>query len=434
MKNIFTLIALLFTSASYAQWVPMGSGLNAEALALTFYNGELYAAGNFTVAGDTTANYIARWDGSKWYPVGGGMNATVRALAVYQGELYAGGDFSVAGGTTARGIAKWNGASWDSVGTGVNDSGWVSALAVYNGELYAGGHYSAIGGLASNNIARWNGSSWSGAGYGFSSQFFPITVVRALYTNGNTLYAAGAFDQAETEFAVGVAEWDGTIWSDLNVGFNHEGRCITAYSGFLYVGGSFNQTIASSQPMKGFGQWDGTNWEQIGSGVDSTVCAMAVFQNNLYLGGFFRKANNQNARHLAVWNGGTFDAVPLGTDSNIFSMVADTSALYMSGMFTTAGGVAASHIVKYTGPTSVLEAGVQNVSVFPNPSTGVINISGIISDGMLSVYNVAGQEVKTSRIEPGRNTVDLRLSSGAYFLTIRTNEQPVYSAPLLITE
>ena len=47
------------------------------------------AAGGFSVAGNTTANHVAAWDGSAWYPLGNVSASTIGAFAVLQGELYA---------------------------------------------------------------------------------------------------------------------------------------------------------------------------------------------------------------------------------------------------------------------------------------------------------------------------------------------------------
>lgn len=52
-------------------------------------------------------------------PTSTGMNGTVYALTTDSaGNLYAGGVFTTAGGTTANNVAKWNGTTWSSLGTG----------------------------------------------------------------------------------------------------------------------------------------------------------------------------------------------------------------------------------------------------------------------------------------------------------------------------
>ncbi|MHC4160280.1 MAG: hypothetical protein ACYSSO_14540, partial [Planctomycetota bacterium] len=68
-----------------ATWDSDGAGPQTEML---------IAGGEFTVAGDVLANFIAAWDGNSWQPLGSGMNNRVYALAVYDGELIAGGSFT----------------------------------------------------------------------------------------------------------------------------------------------------------------------------------------------------------------------------------------------------------------------------------------------------------------------------------------------------
>ncbi len=50
------------------------------------------------------------------------MNAGVRALAVYNGELIAAGDFTMAGGVACNYIARWNGSSWQALFSGVKST------------------------------------------------------------------------------------------------------------------------------------------------------------------------------------------------------------------------------------------------------------------------------------------------------------------------
>ena len=80
------------------------------------------------------------------------MNAPVIALAVSGNELYAGGFFTTAGDSAANYIAKWNGSSWSALGSGVND--YVVKLAVSGSDLYVAGGFTTAGGKLSANIAR----------------------------------------------------------------------------------------------------------------------------------------------------------------------------------------------------------------------------------------------------------------------------------------
>ena len=56
--------------------------------------------------GRRPANYIAKWNGSSWSALGSGMNHFVNVLAVSGSDLYAGGDFTMAGGKLSTFLAR----------------------------------------------------------------------------------------------------------------------------------------------------------------------------------------------------------------------------------------------------------------------------------------------------------------------------------------
>lgn len=95
----------------------MGTGTQSAVGALgVFDDGSgpaLYAGGSFSTAGGVTVNHVAKWDGTAWSALGGpggiGTSGSVGAIAVYDDgggpDLYAGGDFLMAGGVSANRIA-----------------------------------------------------------------------------------------------------------------------------------------------------------------------------------------------------------------------------------------------------------------------------------------------------------------------------------------
>ena len=168
------------------EWLPGEGipGVNGTVCATTAWDpdgpggrsGLLVVGGDFTIAGNVFANYIAPWDGTSWQPLGSGMGGTaypfVYALTVYNGELIAGGLFTTAGGNPANYVARWNGATWQPLGSGMGGSSpQVYALTVYNGELIAGGNFATAGGNAASRIARWNGSAWQPLGSGMGGDY-----------------------------------------------------------------------------------------------------------------------------------------------------------------------------------------------------------------------------------------------------------------------
>jgi hypothetical protein len=286
-------------------WSTLGSGMNGFVLALAIAgNGDLYAGGNFSTAGGVSANRVARWDGSTWSPVGSGTNGTVRDLEISGTDVYASGDFTAAGGGSASKIAKWDGSGWSALGSGMNDR--VTAIALSgSGDLYAGGRFTTAGGVPANKIAKWNGSGWSALGSGVTSGI--QSQVNAIAVSGSTVYAGGFFTFAGGLPANNIAMWNGLSWSPLGSGIvGAVDALAVSESGTLYVGGDF--ISAGEMWANNIASWNGSSWSTLGSGVNSSggnwVLALAISGNgNVYAGGFFTTAGNRAANNIAVWNG-----------------------------------------------------------------------------------------------------------------------------------
>jgi hypothetical protein len=156
--------------------------------AITIFNGELYAAGDFD--GGAGLRDIVKFDGTNWVTVGGGLSGFstfVSGMVVHQGELYIDGDFHVSTGDPGNCIAKWNGTTWSSVGAGLNFGGQLFALASFNNQIYVGGLFLTIAGVSSPYVARWDGTNWNSLGSIFNNG------VLSFASHGNDLYIGGGF-------------------------------------------------------------------------------------------------------------------------------------------------------------------------------------------------------------------------------------------------
>jgi hypothetical protein len=101
-------------------------------------------------------NGIARWNGTTWSALGTGTNGDVLALLIRpNGDLIAAGNFTVAGGVSAGRIAKWNGASWTQVGGGVDDIVY-DLVNLPGGDLVASGWFGTAGGQVAAFCARYS--------------------------------------------------------------------------------------------------------------------------------------------------------------------------------------------------------------------------------------------------------------------------------------
>jgi hypothetical protein len=77
-------LAFALTGRARADWSNQFNvaGTTGKIFAMTKdSDGNIYIGGHFTVVGRTSANYIAKWNGTSWSALGTGMNAEVNALA-----------------------------------------------------------------------------------------------------------------------------------------------------------------------------------------------------------------------------------------------------------------------------------------------------------------------------------------------------------------
>ena len=361
-----------------SNWSPLGAGMDYVVEALAVLGGTLYAGGDFTTAGGTPANYIAQWSGSSWSasPPGSGMGggdpsgpSSVYALAMSGGTLYAAGNFTAAGGTNANYIAQWNGSSWSPLGSGLGNLsypyGGVGALAVSAGTLYVGGDFTTAGGNAANHIAQWNGSSWLPLGSGMDKR------VLALAVSGGTLYAGGEFTTAGGITAYHIAQWNGSSWSPLGSGLG--AVYALAVSGTnLYAGGDFVSATPSGDAIC-IARWNGINWSPLSLGTGGSVYALAVSGTNLYAGGELRTAGGYFADYIARWNGSGWSTLGSGMNYDVYALAVSGGTLYASGAFTRAGGNVANYIAQWNGSSwSPLGSGMGG----EYPSVTALAVSG----------------------------------------------------------
>lgn len=250
-----------------------GKPYAGEVYALTVFDDgsgpTLHVAGNFALAGNLSANSIAKWDGSSWSALGAGLAGNCRDMVVYDdgtgSALYVTGDFTDRGSESI--IAKWDGSKWARMPGGKARGKWENyspcpigpfcpyyispsgdSLGVFNdgrGEaLYLSGFFTAIGATRVSTIAAWTGRRWSQLSGGP-----PKTRIDDLVSfddgSGPALY-------------VGASRWNGKEWSILGDGLNAEsiGGMVAFDDGTgsaLYVGG--NITAAGNRTTHNIARW-----------------------------------------------------------------------------------------------------------------------------------------------------------------------------------
>jgi len=397
-------------------WSDLGGGMTwtgePDIYALTAFNGQLVAGGNFDHAGGVAASNIATWTGSTWAPIGSGIGGTVLALAASGSTLYAGGSFLSAGGLAANRVAGYTVAggwfvlgnsSLNGVGNPLGGSTSVLALAVGGDGLYVGGEFRAAGNAPQNYITRWDGSAFNDVGGGVVA-LQSVRVVRALaYTQGK-VFVGGAFNVAGSTNAHFIAGWNGSAWSMLNAvaagnGLASTQQAVAAYNGQVCAGSFWpavygaGQLVCSSNggPWSALGgapyvrldgvdslaaanghlyvgtydpsveccvdDFNGSTFTGLGAGgnanMDSDVYAVLPVAGGLYAGGNFGFAGSGAAQGVAFWNGTNWSALGsgLGTDQGyaVRALAQFNGQLYAGLGFTLGSGPTASSLAVFDG-------------------------------------------------------------------------------------
>lgn len=435
-------------------WQPLGTGLNSAVRSIVIdSSNNLYVGGDFTTAGGTTANYIAKWNGSAWSAVGTGtdLDLYVNALAINGTDLYVGGSFSTFGGAVGDYIQKWNGSTWSAMDVGTD--GDVNALAVdsTNNILYVGGAFTAIGLAASaaNRVAKWDlvGNAWSATSFNDTN---PFNTVNSLALDGvGNLYAGGIFITVGGISAKKIARWDGSAWfalgSATGTGIPVNGVNSTSSNGInaivvksvtdygspyyysdLFIGGSFSKIANSSAPTaNNVAEWNGWNSSFLingsftgsvltsvldtssNNGVNSRVNALALdnttdpTNRKLYVGGTFTalgsSAGTQGTARYELDNnrwsrlGGDGANAPSGVNA---LAVDQDGNVYAGGSFSVAGKNAAGTTVTANNiavytHTDIIANQWKLVSL-PHYDVAGATVSAAFDIMPASSYNVAG--------------------------------------------
>jgi hypothetical protein len=340
-------------------WAPLGSGLsNAECYALGSFQGDLYAAGYFDVAGGVPGTAkLARWDGTAWHSIGANLELfsnQLWGLTTWDdgtGEgLYIAGNFQNIGGTTASYIARWDGTNFLPLGT-TPIAGNVPLIVFTSHvhddgsgpQLYIGGRFTSVDGVPASRIARWNGTSWSPVGGGVTGTGVSPSIMSMVTFDDGTgpaLYVAGqAFTSAGGQPANRVAKWNGSTWSNVGDGFANgivwKLAVFNDGSGDkLHAFGTF--TASGATPLNRAARWNGTAWEPFAAAENTIFNAVVIPAaegsgdgDELVIGGQFTTINGAPANRLATYVGCPIDEPGLvgDLDGNGVVDAADLSIL-----------------------------------------------------------------------------------------------------------
>lgn len=441
MKYIIGCILFVVPFLTYTQnWVQVGQGAYINVSTITppqtfcvdTTNNLLYSNGYFKTASADTIFGVGVWDGVQWDSLSFGIKQNeIEELKIYNGDLFATGGFTSAGNLPAKYMAKWDGSVWDTIVP--NDmANWGFGLYEYNSELHICGLFSSIDTTTSNRIARWNGTYWSNVG---SPSWFTGIAETMMEYNGE-LYVGGSFDSPSP----GILKWDGNNWSAVggSTGFTQQAafyspiECFELFQNNLYIAGFFQTPYPNSITY-----WDGTNFNPVGGGVDGVIFDMTVFNNELYVVGNFTTAGGISASNIAKWDGAKWCGFGSTFNGDVKSIEVFNNELYIGGNFTQIDGFPISGVAKWVGGNFVDSCGVVNVveitqssesvTVYPNPNNGLFTIDGKnIKNSIGRIFDVTGKMISEFHINNNITSIDLTSQpKGIYFVKIESANRTI---------
>lgn len=389
------------------RWSAMGTGADAYVNAIVPYGTDIYVAGWFNNAGGVAADGIAKWSNtsSSWSALtGGGLtrpaatgNDAVSAMVIRDQNIYVGGNFTHAGGTLVNRVARYNitNSTWHALGFGVTHS-TQSSPGVRgmgfdsNGVLYVAGVLDSAGGVTTGVIAQWDGSAWSAVGNTTWSGGPPFA--QTLTVSGTDVYVGGRFSVAGGVLANNIAKWNGSSWSALGSGVNSLVGGINVFDGTVYVVGDFTSAGGNSD-FKYSAKWNPSTstWASFATNLNSTTYAIYIDNTDTYIGGYFTTAGSSVAVGIAKWNGTEFDPLfrgAFGSSRYVGKIAISGTNLYAIGTFTAIGDVAAKYIARWDGSrwwplkdASLSGNGTSGIGTDLAVSGDVLYVAGTTFDG-----------------------------------------------------
>jgi hypothetical protein len=275
-------------------WSSTGVAANGTVIALHVHDDGtgpvLFAAGDFTTIGGVSASRIARWNGSTWIALGGApLAANVQAMATCD---LGGGPRLYAGLADGR-ILRLDDNGWASVGVANSQITALSALPS-RGTLAAGGTFSRVSGASAVGVAEWQGSNWSQLGEPVTDDYPGIAhaMCAAASATGPELYVAGEFDTAGGVEATNIARFAHGSWTPLGGGLTTASSAplVTALavhtdsSGRALFAGGLRLDIADGAvPIANIARWDGARWTSPGGGLPGAqIIALESYAGSLF--------------------------------------------------------------------------------------------------------------------------------------------------------
>lgn len=408
---------------------PIGYGTDGEVFELYVdrTGQKLYVGGVFTNVDSTiTANNIAyiteNNDVYTWHALGKGVNGKVNAIEEYKGRLFVAGSFTMAGDSSVNNVAYWDGNNWRNAGCLYGE---VKDLKVYNGELYACGSFDVCAALADINFAKWDST------YNMWVQLPGLSgVVNVMEVIDTVLYLGGDFDFSNDSVNIIQYTTSGGYMA-FNNNINNEVRDIKQYKDTVFAVCSYVNSDGNLIQKLKYGNWINHQKLSYIAMEHLSFNTLCVDNDTMMVGGDFVRSLSMGYSFAYCYNITPDPTVIFSKDINywvdsaINKMVVYKGVQIAGGKFNkgwvTLNGIARRIWYKPILNVNELESSIAPIKIYPNPLTnGVLTIENDIGAIRLVLTDVSGKVVRTVSLEKVKQQqVSLQgVAQGVYFAEI----------------
>lgn len=353
---------------------------------------ELAISGSNIFAVDGSV-YLSSDNGNNWTKVTNGLptNIYVDAIAASGSTIFI-GTFSLIASSGVY-ISSNNGSNW-ALASG------LPAYTMVDEAIAASGNYVFVGTTAGNvYLSSNNGGSW-----GVKSIGLPGTWIFKLAISGSNIFAG------TNGKGIYLSTNNGSNWAAVNSGIPTDTkiRDIVISGNTVFASTYENGVFLSTN--------NGGNWTSVNNGLPANayVNAIAVSGNNIFAG------TVGDGVYLSSNYGNNWAAVNTGlTKDTVLSLAISGDVLFAG---TSSGGVWKRSISGITTGTHKIETSVNNIAIYPNPSTNNITI-GCNEEATIEIFSMQGQLIQVISKHSLETNIDVSVFPvGVYILKAKTGK------------
>lgn len=429
-RKTFVVLGLGLSFFANAQsWDNVGASTVISAGNSSYNNLSIDASGNYYISYydvSVAKGSVQKFDGNSWSYLGGSPGittgtATYNALVTdTQGNVY----YSNQAGYPATGmeIRKFSAGSWSQLTSATTSSTTYQAMAVSpSNTLFA---YSSDG---SGTVRRYNNGSWEQVGTaGFAGG---ATFAEMMVSPDNTIYTCQVTGGGIKVYKINANATSTDSWTQVGgaaagnaYGSDNSYSDIALYNNMPFV--VYVSSTAEGRKLN-VKKFNGTSWVQVGNAnfSDTVVnnTAIAVSPNGTpYVVACIWDSSNANHGRNSVYtlNASTGNWEKIGGDflssgvCTFNDIAVDPVNNYLVLVYSENGTV-----VKRLSLNSLSVNDVKNndtFTVYPNPTTGIINIKNDKKIRSVEVTSISGQLISTKVTDQKVDISDA--PKGVYFL------------------